>query len=56
MLYLEDFLERKYFLRLFDIIWIFKICHVFVSVIEQLPGELRDRFTEMRVLDLAVQS
>lgn len=27
-----------------------------VSVIEHLPQELRDRFTEMRELDLSVQS
>lgn len=28
----------------------------FVLVIEHLPQELRDRFTEMRELDLLVQS
>lgn len=27
-----------------------------VSVIEHLPQELRDRFTEMREMDLGVQS
>ncbi len=27
-----------------------------VSVIEHLPNELRERFTEMREMDLAVQS
>ena len=31
-------------------------CCVLCTVIEHLPQELRDRFTEMREMDLQVQS
>lgn len=34
----------------------FNSCWTFILVIEQLPVELRDRFTDMREMDLQVQS
>lgn len=58
MLYLEDYLESKYFVYIFA-------THAFgekapnlnlISVIEHLPQELRDRFTDMREMDLAIHS
>ena len=55
MLYLEDYLESKYFLTCFSRRKILKNVLFFV-VIEHLPSELRDRFFEIREMDLSVQS
>ena len=44
-----------YYLK--SVIWFSKLIqHYLFSVIEHLPAELRDRFTEMREQDLSVQS
>ena len=57
MLYLEDYLESMFFKN-----WFWKIINYLKKiliqklVIENLPQELRDRFTEMRELDLLVNS
>lgn len=58
MLYLEDYLESEYYFGTHVPAKIVGNLNVFVSdtVIEHLPQELRDRFTEMRELDLSVQS
>lgn len=58
MLYLEDYLESMNtnnadVKRLSQFI---VLIYCVLLVIEHLPQELRDRFTEMRELDLAVQS
>ncbi len=34
----------------------FSCISISITVIEHLPAELRDRFTEMREMDLSVQS
>lgn len=66
MLYLEDYLESKY-----DLFWIGVYAVIFHAqqktvapnlnfpsfvVIEHLPQELRDRFTDMREMDLSIHS
>lgn len=52
MLYLEDYLESKFLILL--------LCYLQTnpsfSVIEHLPQELRDRFTDIREMDLTVHS
>ena len=53
--YLEDYLEREFPSVVFDCANIWQIIS-FVLVIEHLPSELRDRFTDLREMDLAVQS
>ena len=62
MLYLEDYLESKYLSgHLVAFAWLpygavdFKDLFDF-TVIEHLPSELRDRFTDIREMDLSVQS
>ena len=54
MLYLEDYLESKLFIWVFCELLDWQL--VFFSVIEHLPSELRDRFFEIREMDLSVQS
>ena len=58
MLYLEDYLESKHLHMLAANNPEKKeLGHfIFFSVIEHLPSGLRDRFTEMREMDLSVQS
>lgn len=56
MLYLEDFLERTLLLLFVGIRRIKVLRYLSFIVIENLPSELRDRFTETRTLDLEVQS
>lgn len=57
MLYLEDYLESKYnFLTHYACPSQKRGKFKIFLVIEHLPQELRDRFTEMRELDLSVQS
>ena len=57
MLYLEDYLESKI---QFAIWFLCQQCYdcrfITFSVIEHLPSELRDRFFDMREMDLSVQS
>lgn len=52
MLYLEDYLESTYFATKSRYVFLIPL----FTVIEHLPQELRDRFTDMRELDLSVQS
>lgn len=58
MLYLEDYLESKYFVYVFATHALEEKAHNLnlISVIEHLPQELRDRFTDMREMDLAIHS
>ena len=64
MLYLEDYLESKLlYLLQFDEIFFMNLLFskkkpyfIYISVIEHLPSELRDRFFDMREMDLSVQS
>ncbi len=58
MLYLEDYLESMMSVSSDDKVpWLkFLNYHLPIVVIEHLPQELRDRFTEMREMDLQVQS
>lgn len=58
MLYLEDYVESEYLSVSLEF-----ICketalysNVVILVIEHLPQELRDRFTDMREMDLSVHS
>lgn len=58
MLYLEDYLESMNTNNV-DVncpSQFIVLIYCVLLVIEHLPQELRDRFTEMRELDLAVQS
>lgn len=58
MLYLEDYLESMNTNNA-DVkrpSQFIVLIYCVLLVIEHLPQELRDRFTEMRELDLAVQS
>lgn len=63
MLYLEDYLERKHiqlvtkiYSRFVHSHLIFVLCKISCLVIEHLPQETCDRLTDMRELDLQVQS
>lgn len=58
MLYLEDYLESKYSVYIIVTHALESKAHNLnlISVIEHLPQELRDRFTDMREMDLAIHS
>lgn len=58
MLYLEDYLESMNTnnANVQRPLQFIVLIYCVLLVIEHLPQELRDRFTEMRELDLAVQS
>lgn len=56
MLYLEDYLESEYLCCPCPRILTPAVLLSDGSVIEHLPQELRDRFTEVREMDLSVHS